>query len=300
MPTSSSLHGRHGPPPAWRLPDATRLGRITLQIGDLERSLRYYQGVIGLRLLERDEERALLGPHGEERALIELRRNPRARPIGPHSRLGLYHVAILLPERADLGRFVRHLGELGVSAGTSDHLVSEALYLTDPDGLGIEVYADRPRSDWPRRADEIRMASDPLDIGDLVRAGGAGPWPGVATGTRIGHVHLHVGDLEAATDFYHHGLGFEITLRGYPGALFLSAGGYHHHLGLNTWARGATPAAPDDPRLLAWEVLVPRPADAEAAADSLRAHGAEVTAEQGGWRTVDPWGTPLRLRSESG
>lgn len=287
---------RDVPPPHQRLPDSTRLGRVALQVGDLERSLRYYQTVIGLRLLERDDERATLGPHGDDRVLIELRRNPKARSIVARSRLGLYHFAILLPTRPALGRFVRHLAELGVYAGMSDHLVSEALYLTDPDGLGIEVYADRPRNAWPRIGDEITMASDPLDVDDLVRSGGEVPWSGVPAGTVLGHLHLYVDDLERATEFYHRGLGFDITVGSFPGARFVSAGGYHHHLGFNTWARGATKAERDDPQLLFWEIVVPHAA-AAAAADSLKSQGVEVAHEGGVWRSLDPWGTALHLRA---
>lgn len=300
MPTPEQPHARRGvPPPHQRLPDSTRLGRVALQVGDLERSLRYYQTVIGLRLLERDGGRATLGPHGDERVLVELRCNPKAQPIAAHSRLGLYHFALLLPTRAALGSFVRHLAELGVYAGMSDHLVSEALYLTDPDGLGIEVYADRPRTAWPRSGNEIAMASDPIDVEDLVRAGDGAPWAGVPAGTVLGHLHLYVDDLERATEFYHRGLGFDITVASFPGARFVSAGGYHHHLGFNTWARGATVAERDEPRLLFWEILVPHPA-AIAAADSLKDLAAEVTHEGGTWRAIDPWGTTVHLRAGPG
>ena len=139
----------------------------------------------------------------------------------------------------------------------SNHLVSEAVYLSDPDGLGIEVYADRPRGTWQHEGRQLVMATEPLDVEDVVRAGGGEPWSGMPAGTTLGHVHLFVGDLDAAARFYHEGLGFDKTVWSYPGALFLSAGGYHHHLGTNTWAVGAVPAGEGDARLLEWEIVLP-------------------------------------------
>lgn len=298
MPSPQSSNDAHVPPAEWRLPADTRLGRVALQIGDLDRSLDYYQQVLGLRLLERGETGASLGTHGDERVLIELHQRPEARPSAPRSRLGLYHFAILLPERAALGRFLRHLAELGVRVGMSDHLVSEALYLTDPDGLGIEVYADRPRSEWPRSGEAVAMSSDPLDVDGLMSAGGDEPWRGVPAGGVIGHVHLHVGDLEQAERFYHRGLGFDVSNRLYPGALFLSAGGYHHHLGVNTWARGARPAERNEARLLFWEIVVAGEDEVRAAAAALQGLGVESSGGGDRLRVVDPWGTEVRLRTE--
>jgi NAD+-dependent protein deacetylase sirtuin 4 len=159
------------------------------------------------------------------------------RALLDRGRGGLYHFAILLPDRAALGRLVAHLAREGVRVGAADHLVSEALYLQDPDGLGIEVYADRPRSEWRHRDRQLLMATDPLDLPELARSAGAEPWTGAPAGTRLGHVHLHVGDIHRAAEFYHAALGFDRMVWSYPGALFLAAGGYHHHLGVNTWAR---------------------------------------------------------------
>src|SRR5690606_740815 len=146
-------------------------------------------------------------------------------------RLGLYHFAILVPDRATLGRFVAHLAATGVRFGASDHLVSEALYLRDPDGLGIEVYVDRPRSEWATSRRKLEMATEPLDLARVASAGQGEAWGGQPAGTRIGHVHLRVADRERSATFYHHGLGLDKMVWSYPGALFLSAGGYHHHLG---------------------------------------------------------------------
>ena len=283
----------------YRLPAATTLGKVVLQVADLERSLAYYERVLGLRTVERSAQRATLGPHGEDVALVELREHPGARPVPRRGRLGLYHFAILLPDRTALARFLAHLAQLGVYAGMSDHLVSEALYLTDPDGLGIEVYADRPRSTWQARDGQLVMATEPLDVHDLLTAAGGKAWTGMPAGTRIGHVHLHVGDLASAAEFYHRGLGLDQMVWSYPGALFLSAGGYHHHLGVNTWAQGAEPAADDDARLVEWEVLVPTRDDAAAAIDSLAAVGVEVERDADGGSARDPWGVGLRLRAQS-
>jgi catechol 2,3-dioxygenase len=289
--------GDGGAPPGYRLPAATHLGPVRLQVADLARSLAYYEPVLGLRVLARSGQAATLGPQGNETALVELHERPGAAPVPRRGRLGLYHFAILLPERAALGRFVRHLAEIGEYAGMSDHLVSEAVYLTDPDGLGIEVYADRPRSAWRHEGRQLVMATEPLDAEDLVRAAAQDGWAGMPAGTVIGHVHLHVGDLEAAARFYHAGLGLDKVVWSYPGALFLSAGGYHHHLGTNTWAAGAAPAGETDARLLEWEIRVPRVADARAALASLADAGFAMEA---GGVARDPWGTAVRMRGDTG
>jgi catechol 2,3-dioxygenase len=176
----------------------------------------------------------------------------------------------------------------------ADHLVSEALYLTDPDGLGIEVYADRPAADWQRRGRELVMTVDPLDISGLIAAGGEEPWVAAPAGTTIGHVHLHVGHLGEAEAFYHAALGFTKTLWSLPGALFLAAGHYHHHLGTNTWAPGPS-ADPAEARLLSWDLVVPNTGAVLDIGASLRAAGyhAEETAD--GVSTTDPWNTRLRI-----
>ena len=283
-------------PPGYRLPDATRLGRVRLQVSDLERSVAYYRDVLGLRALERSGDRATFGAPGDDRPLIELVERTGASPVPRRGRLGLYHFAILLPDRESLGRFVGHLARIGARAGMSDHFVSEAVYLQDPDNLGIEVYADRPRSSWRHEGRQLAMSTEPLDVRSLVQAAGGAPWSGMPSGTTIGHVHLHVGDIDEAAAYYHDGLGLDKVVWSYPGALFLSAGGYHHHLGTNTWATGAPVAAESDARLLDWEIVVPRATDGEAAARSLEGAGYTVSRERNGlWTAVDPWGTKLRL-----
>jgi catechol 2,3-dioxygenase len=286
-------------PSGYRLPDALRLGRVRLQVADLERSLAYYGDVLGLRVLNRTAGGATLGPHGEDTVLVELVERPRAAPVPHRGRLGLYHFAILLPDRAALGRFVQHLASIGERAGASDHLVSEALYLNDPDGLGIEVYADRPRDTWRYDAQrQLAMDTRPLDLNSLVRAAGGEPWKGMPAGTTMGHVHLHVGDIDRAAAFYHAALGLDKVVWSYPGALFMSAGGYHHHLGVNTWAGpGATAGGENDAKLLDWKIVLPRPADADAAVRSLESAGHPATRIEGGWLALDPWGTAVRIVS---
>lgn len=274
-----------------------RLGRVRLQVAELARSVEYYSDVLGLRVLERADGWAVLGAQGDDTPLVELREFKGAKPIPRRGRLGLYHFALLLPDRASLGRFARHIADIGVRAGASDHLVSEAFYLQDPDGLGIEVYADRPRSKWEVLEGQVKMATEPLDVISLVHEAGDTVWSGMPAGTSIGHVHLHVDDLRTAAAFYHEALGFDRVVWSYPGALFVSAGGYHHHLGLNTWAAGAAVAQPDDARLLDWEIILPTPADVEAAVASLRSHGYTVSRDDDTWRATGPWGTELRLRS---
>ena len=277
-------------PDGYRLPEQAHVGAVRLQVADLNRSLEYYRRVLGLDVLHQNGGQAALAAQGEQRPLVELVEKPGVQPVPRGGLLGLYHFAILLPDRASLGRFVTHLGSLGVHAGSADHAVSEAIYLSDPDGLGIEVYADRPRAAW--RSDSTRqlfMTTAPLDVRGVMAAAGGAAWTGMPSGTTIGHVHLHVGDLGAAEAFYHRALGFDKVVWTYPGALFLSAGGYHHHLGTNTWSAGP-PADERHARLLSWDLVVPRRADAEAAVRSLAAAGHASSST-----VVDPWGTPLRI-----
>ena len=281
-------------PPGYRLPDRTRLGAVRLQVADVGRSLDYYQRVLGLRVLDREDGRAALAAEGEEEPLVVLHERPGVRPVPRSGLLGLYHFAILVPDRAALGRFVAHLGRLGEYAGSADHAVSEALYLTDPDGLGIEVYADRPRSQWQHHNRQLHMTTDRLDIRSLLTAAGDQAWTGMPSGTTMGHVHLHVGDLERAEGFYHRALGFDKVVWSYPGALFLSAGGYHHHLGNNTWSSGP-PASGEDARLLQWTIVLPAAADVADAARSLGAAGNDVQESEEGVVAADPWGTSVRL-----
>ncbi len=287
-------------PQRWRLPAQTRLGHVSLQVADLSRSLAYYENVLGLRVLDRAPTSALLGTSQGDTPLVALTELKGARSVPTRGHLGLYHFAILLPDRAALGRFVVHLAESGIRVGASDHLVSEALYLRDPDGLGIEVYADRPRAQWRVVDLQLQMASEPLDLDALALAGGNDRWSGMPAGTTMGHVHLHVGEIAEAAAFYHDALGFDKMMWAYPGALFLAAGGYHHHVGVNTWAGPDAPRATAlDARLLEWRIVLPSREHADAAAASLRGAGHDVRADGGDWMASDPWGTQVRVTRHS-
>jgi len=294
--TSECLWGL--PPSGFRLPASTHPGSVTLQVADIERSLDWYRSVLGFAELDRKQGRAVLGVADGSSSLIHLVERKGAAAVPRGGRLGLYHFAILLPDRADLARFLRHVSQAGVRVRASDHLVSEALYLWDPDGLGVEVYSDRPRATWEHRDRQLVMATHPLDADSLFAASGPGRWEGMPAGTTLGHLHLHVGDLSVAADFYGEGLGLDRVVWSYPGALFLSAGGYHHHLGVNTWARGAGAPGQDDARLLEWTLLLPNREALASAVDSLssRGYSPEVAgAEPSSVHVLDPWGTALRL-----
>jgi catechol 2,3-dioxygenase len=282
-------------PSGHRLHAGATLGAVHLQVAELARSIAYYGDVIGLSAISSNETHAVLGARGDETPIVVLHARAGATPVPQRGRLGLYHFAILLPDRAALGRFIAHLSAIGAYAGMSDHLVSEAVYLTDPDGLGIEVYADRPRESWRVANRKLEMATITLDAADLVRASRGLPWDGAPPGTRIGHVHLFVSDLESAERFYHGGLGLDKVLLEFPGALFMSAGGYHHHLGTNTWAAGAPRANADDAKLLEWSVILPSAADVKATARALERAGAVVSHEDGDVVAEDPWGTMVRV-----
>lgn len=285
-------------PPNYRLPAASRIGNVTLQVSDLRRARDFYERILGFHVIAADASRAVLGVEHGTAALITLVEHRTPASYRSRKRLGLFHIAILLPSRRELGRFLRHLEAHGVRAGAGDHRVSEALYLHDPDDLGIEVYADRPLEQWRRVGRELVMATDSVDVGALLAAAGSDPWLGMPAGTTIGHVHLHVGDLDEASTFYGDALGFDRMVWSYPDALFMAAGGYHHHLGTNTWAgAGAEPAQRDDPQLLEWTLLVPRPEDVGNVLTSLRQNDIAVVDDHGSALVRDPWGTLLRVRS---
>jgi catechol 2,3-dioxygenase len=238
----------------------TDLGLVALTVGDFEGSLTFYQDVMGFKVLQQEAGRAVLG--AGEKPLLVLREQAGA-PPSPRSATGLYHFAILLPSRADLGRWLLHLAETGYPlGGASDHLVSEALYLSDPEDNGIEVYRDRRRDEWPRDAEgNLQMATDPLDLHSVIAQAQADPkpWAGLPEGARLGHMHLQVADIAKARDFYHGVIGFDIMFDWEPmGALFISAGGYHHHLGLNTWhSKGSGPAPEGSGGLRYFTVVLP-------------------------------------------
>ena len=278
-----------------KLPDDTAIGRVELIVRDLERSLDFYRSTIGLELLGRDGAEATLG--ADDVAILVLR-GDRAALERPRGSAGLFHFAILVPSREELARsLIRLADHRWPLDGASDHLVSEALYLSDPDGIGIEIYRDRPRRDWPRDDGAVRMATIPLDLDSVLAEAGdrAARSAPLAPGTRIGHVHLNVADLDASERFWCELVGFEVTVRGYPGALFVSAGGYHHHLGLNTWNGPGAPAPPDGAiGLRRFAIEAPSEA-ADRARERLLA--ADVAVEDGdaGWRARDPAGIGLEV-----
>ena len=226
------------------LPADAHIGSVSLTVSDLDRSVSFYRDTLGFQESSRDGRTAFLSA-GDGPALVELHELPGA-IAKPRRSTGLFHFAVLVPSRAALGRSLRRLADQQWPlSGVADHLVSEALYLNDPDGLGIEIYRDRPRETWRTANGELAMATDPLDVQSVANEPGAQtPWQGLDSGTVIGHVHLHVPTLEAGEVFYCDGVGFEPTVRGYPGALFVAAGGYHHHLGMNTWVGAGAPPPP--------------------------------------------------------
>lgn len=278
------------------LPAATAIGTATLRVADAERSLRWYRDMMGLELIERSADRMALGAGGTPFLFLEVR--PDAPPRDENT-TGLHHVAILVPDRAALGGVLARIAAAGARLGASDHLVSEALYIWDEDNNGLEIYRDRPRSEWTWDGDRIRMATDPLDLHDLLAEGTrAGkerePMP---AGTRIGHVHLQVGDLAEAKKFYCGVLGFDETA-GRGGALFVSAGGYHHHIGMNVWhSRNAPPPVENAAGLVLYEIVLP---DADSVA-ALRARvenaGFATRNDAGGFCTLDPWQIAVRVRA---
>ena len=284
---------------------ATTMGAVSLTVSDLARSRALYEDVIGLRPLAEGDDGSLVlgGPDGTE--LVRLHPDAAAPALNRRA-TGLFHLAILLPTRADLGHFLLRLANAGYPLdGASDHLVSEALYLSDPDGNGIEIYRDRPRDEWRRDSSgALEMATLALDLRSIVAdaATGAGPdGPAVPStvpaGTVMGHVHLQVADLASTEAFYSQLLGFDVMVRGYPGALFVAAGGYHHHLGLNTWhSAGSGPAQPGAVGLRSYEVRLPTEADREAVLNRIRHAGLPLeTDDRGATAVRDPSGNLVAL-----
>jgi catechol 2,3-dioxygenase len=281
---------------------ATEMGRVALVVADLDRSLDYYQSRIGLKVLDQSAQHATLGvKEGEEgRELLWLQLQPGAKGFPGRGYSGLYHYAILLPSREALGVQLRHLAETRTPlTGASDHGVSEALYMNDPDGHGIEIYRDRQRDEWPRRPDgELAMVTDPLDIEGVLATGEGLSWEGMPAGTVMGHVHLHVSQLPAAQNFYVNQVGFDL-IQNYGGqATFVSAGGYHHHLGMNVWAGVGVPPAPEDrARLLWYEIVLPNEDALETTLERLRGAGVPIEAHDSGWLAHDPSQNGMVLRT---
>lgn len=255
----------------------THIAKVGLKARDAEALSAFYRHLLGLAELARSDGAIVLGAGGRE--LLEIERAPSAKPDDPRS-AGLFHTAFLLPTRKDLARWVRHASENRIPVtGASDHLVSEALYLNDPEGNGIEIYADRPKDRWTRSGGDIAMATERLDIDDLLREldPSTPVWHDAPNATVVGHVHLRVGDPKEAEEWWHSQFGFETMARYGSQAVFLASGGYHHHIGANTWASaGAGMRDPDRAGLAFVEM-----ASSTHAPATLR----------------DPWGTEIRIRS---
>ena len=265
------------------IPPDTHIGKVRLRVADIDDLTTFYERVVGLLEVERDGELVRLGPEGGA-PLIELVSAPGA-PAAPSFSTGLFHLAILVPDRVELARSLQRVAGAGWRlTGASDHLVSEALYLRDPEGNGIEIYRDRPRDQWNRDNGELRMATLPLDLQDILDELGNGEQlaNGMPAGTTMGHVHLQVADIPAAEGFYNGGIGLDVMVRSYPGALFLSAGGYHHHVGVNTWQSAGAPPPPEGALGLdRYELVLPDAGDVDAAAERLGESGDPIRVDEG-------------------
>jgi catechol 2,3-dioxygenase len=286
-------------PAAPALPATLRLGAVHLTVTDLDRSIAFYRDAIGLRQHGRDGDRAALGAGADD--LIVLTERPGARPSGRHA--GLYHYALLSDSREELAHAVlRLIATRTPIQGASDHGVSEAIYLADPDGNGIELYADRPRDQWPaptQPGERIGMYTRPLDLEPVVAAaGGEAPRPHAGAGLTVGHVHLHVSDIGAARRFYGV-LGLE-PMSDLGSAVFLSAGGYHHHLGINVWRGAGIPGAPapdDVADLRQWTVVLASAAEVEQVRARVTGAGVPVDERDEGFMARDPAGIAVVLNA---
>jgi catechol 2,3-dioxygenase len=279
------------------IPAQTRLGPVHLTVADLARSIAFYERSVGLQTRERDAGRATLGTATSD--LLVLWEEPGARPADGFC--GLYHVALLVPERADLARWLAHAGRLAVPlVGMADHWVSEAIYLSDPDRHGLEIYADRPRELWEGRVAQ-GMTTQRLDVHDLLGALGeaaATRFDGLAAGTVVGHVHLRVAELPPTIAFYRDTLGLALMAQLGPYAAFLSAGGYHHHVGANTWeSAGAPPAPAGTARLRQATVVLPGPDARDGLVRQVAAAGGDVRLTADGVVVRDPSGNAIELQA---
>ena len=281
---------------ARKLADATRLGAVELTVTRLDTSVAFYQDAIGLRLHRREDEVAAMGAGGED--LLVLHARPGARPSGRHA--GLYHFALLFPTREELARVAVRLAVTRTPVdGLSDHGTHEAIYLPDPDGNGIELAADRPRSQWPQFGGQggYLAGPAPLNLDDLLRTvAGEEPRRHADAGLRMGHVHLHVGDLEAASRFYLEGLGFELMAQ-LPTARFVAVGGYHHHVAFNVWRGvGVRPAPADGVGMRHWTLFLTDSSELVALRERLEGIGVTTSARAGGLLASDPSGNSVLAR----
>ncbi|GGE83407.1 VOC family protein [Priestia taiwanensis] len=274
----------------------TFVGNVKLKVANLERSLQFYQQIIGFNVLERTKTTAVLTADGKT-DLVTIEQPANVEPKQGRT-TGLYHFALLLPQRSDLADIVNHFVQNGIQIGSSDHLVSEALYLSDPDGNGIEIYVDRVPSEWDWNNGEVAMAVDPLDFADLLSTSKEGKgWNGLPVGTVMGHIHLHVSQLKQAEEFYTKGLGFNVVNRFGTQALFISTGNYHHHIGLNTWAGVGAPTPPvTSTGLGSFTLVFPNEESRGRVVANLKAIGSSVMEENDLFVTVDPSGNRINLQ----
>lgn len=272
----------------------TFVGQVNLKVQNLERSLAFYREVIGFEVIEQTDSSANLTADGKT-VLLSIQQSNNLIPKQGKT-TGLYHYALLLPKRSDLAEIVQHFRETGLRFGSSDHLVSEALYLSDPDGNGIEIYIDREPSAWDWDNGEVAMAVDPLNFADLLSGGEQQRWKGLPAGTVMGHIHLHVSELVKTEEFYSKGLGFEVVNRYGEQALFISDGKYHHHIGLNTWNGVGAPApSPNSVGLESFTIMFPNEEKKNKIIAQLKNIGASVTEENGLTIATDPSGNRIHL-----
>jgi catechol 2,3-dioxygenase len=271
------------------------INRVDLRVEDLQRSLMFYQNIIGFRVLEQSGERAVLTADGRT-PLLSIEQSANLIPKQPRT-TGLYHYALLLPNRYELGKVLNHLLQVGYPLqGGSDHLVSEALYLADPDGNGIEIYRDRPAESWDWRNGEVVMTTEPIDAEGLLAERKGDAWEGLPPETLMGHIHLHVAEFEKIKEFYCQGLGFEIVCRYGNQALFISTGKYHHHIGLNTWQGvGAPKPLENSVGLMKYSIVFPSNEERETAVEKLGKLGFRVLNENGVILAEDPSGNRVEL-----
>ncbi|PDO10019.1 MAG: hypothetical protein BLM47_09395 [Candidatus Reconcilbacillus cellulovorans] len=282
-------------------------GEIRLRVPDLGRSLAFYADFLGFRAKRTAPRLAELSADGVT-PLVVLEERPGATVLPPQSHTGLYHVAFLLPERRFLGAFLARLLESRMPFGHADHFVSEAIYISDPDGNGIEIYCDRPRYGWAYDArGQVKMGTVPIDADGLLQEAEGASWDGMPERTAVGHVHLHVRDLDASRAFYCGVLGFDLMLDwSRHGALFIASGGYHHHIGLNVWAGRNAPSPPPDAAGLVYYTLVSRDRTAaESVVRRLRQNGVDAEPFEDAeadddpvWSFRDPSGIEIRLKAE--
>lgn len=271
-----------------------RVGGVSLRVRDAERAGAFYREVVGLSELGREGGAVWLGAGG--RRLVELRGDPNLGRRDPRG-AGLFHTAFLMPARADLAAWLRHAAEHRFAiSGASDHAVSEAIYLADPEGNGVEIYADRPSAEWPLADGEIAMTTEALDVEALLAAQGARHWRGAPEGLVIGHIHLQVGALPAADRFYREVVGFDIACRR-SAASFYGAGGYHHQIAANVWnSRNAGAIDEGAAGLAGFEIATQDAATIEAIAERAAKAGLRVREGEGGLVLDDPWGLPITLK----